>query len=107
MSSCFSTVAHSHQLKSNERKVASFVVFTYAVLCGITDDEESRVQVLPGVDPPSLKTTIKVSHPPITSLPPLLYRQTESDMQNSDFSLSPLAPPSLVGWQCPTGRKGS
>lgn len=45
-------------------------MFTYAVLCGITGNEESRVQVLPGVDPPSLKTMTEVSHPPITSLPP-------------------------------------
>lgn len=44
-------------------------MFTYAVLCGITGNEESRVQVLPGVDPPSLKTMTEVSHPPITSLP--------------------------------------
>lgn len=44
-------------------------MFAYAVLCGITGNEESRVKALPGVDPPSLKTTIEASHPPITSLP--------------------------------------
>ena len=69
MSSCCSISSCSHQLKSNEGKKASCVVFTYAVLCRITGHEESRVQVNPGVDPLSLKTTTEVSHPPIPSLP--------------------------------------
>jgi len=94
MSSCCSISACSRQLKSNEGKEASCVVFAYAVLCGIAGNEESRVQVHPGADPPSLQTTTEVADPPITSLPSPL--EANHIGESSDFSFSSLAPPFSV-----------
>lgn len=99
MSSCCSISACSHQLKSSEGKEGLCVVLIGVAPCGITGNEESRVQVLPGVETPSLKTTVKASHP---FSPPLQAIQ----IREADFLLSSLAAPSLVGWQCPSSRKG-
>lgn len=73
----------------------------YSVLCGVTD--ETCWTSTPWCRFPfPINYNQSISFL-LQSLFPLLYKQTKSDRVQT---LSSLAPPSLVGWPCPTGRKG-